>query len=75
MIVRKLISIEFLSTQKYIDNFSPHLALRNPRNNGLVTRKTGCPHSEILIVINSENPKNNQCHAGNLFANKDISVE
>ena len=31
--------------QKCIDNFPPPLLLSVPRDNGLVARKTGCPHS------------------------------
>ena len=66
MIVRKTISIVSPSAQKCIDNFPPPLLLSVPRDNGLVARKTGCPLSPNL---------NDQCPAGNLFANKDTSVE
>ena len=53
MIVRKTVSIVSPSTQKCIDNFPPPLLLSVPRDNGLVARKTGCPLSPNLIIINS----------------------
>ena len=53
MIVRKTVSIVSPSAQKCIDNFPPPLLLSTPRNNGLVARKTGCPLSLNLIIINS----------------------
>ena len=67
-----------------------------PRVIGLLARKTGCPLSPNLIIINSETrshfppglsllveyhfvcdpgPRNDQRPAGNLFANRDTSVE
>ena len=67
-----------------------------PRENGLVARKTGCPLSLNLIIINSgtlshfppglslsveyhfvfdPGPRNDQRPAGNLFSNRDTSVE
>ena len=53
MIVRKTVSIVSPSAQKFIDNFPPPLLLSVPRDNGLVARKTGCPLSPNLIIINS----------------------
>ena len=53
MIVRKTVSIVSPSAQKCIDNFQPPLFLSVPRDNGHVARKTGCPLSLNLIIINS----------------------
>ena len=53
MIVRNTVSIVSPSAQKCIDNFPPPLFLSTPRDNGLVDRKTGCPLSPNLIIINS----------------------
>ena len=96
MIVRKTVSIVSPSAQKRKDNFPPPLLLSVPRDNGLVARKTGCPLSPNLIIINSATrskfspglslseeyhfvadpgPRNDQRHAGDLFANRDTSVE
>ena len=52
MIVRKTVSIVSPSAQKCTDNFPPPLLLSVPRENGLVARKTGCPLSLNLIIIN-----------------------
>ena len=52
MIVRKKVSIVSPSAQKWIDNFPPPLLLSVPRDNGLVARKTGCPLTQNLIIIN-----------------------
>ena len=94
--VRKTVSIVSPSAQKWIDNFPTPLPLSVPRENALVDRKTGCPVSPNLIVINSATlshsprglsllveshffsdlgPRNDQRPSGNLFANKDPSVE
>ena len=51
--MRKTVSIASPSAQKCIDNFQPPLLLSVPRDTGLVARKTGCPLSPILIIINS----------------------
>ena len=53
MIVRKTVSIVSPSAQKCTDHFPPPLLLSVPRDNGLVARKTGCPLSLNLIIINS----------------------
>ena len=53
MLVRKTVSIVSTTAQKCIDNFPPPLLLSGPRDNGLVARKTGCPLSLNLIIINS----------------------
>ena len=53
MIVRKTVSIASPSAQKCTDNFPPPLLFSVPRENGLVARKTGCPLSPNLIIINS----------------------
>ena len=94
--MRKTVSIVSPSAQKCKDNFPPPLLLSVPRENGLVARKTGCPLSPNLIIINSATPshfppvlsslveyhfvsdpgpRNDQRPAGNLFANRDTSVE
>ena len=96
VIVRNTVSIVSPSAQKCIDNFPPPSLFSIPRENGLVARKTGCPLSPNLIIINSTTrshfppglslfveyrffsdpgPRNDQRPAGNLFANKDTSVE
>ena len=82
MIVRNTVSIVSPSVQKCIDNFPPPWLLSIPRENGPVARKTGCPLSPNLIIINSATrshflpgPGNDQRPAGNLFANRDTSVE
>ena len=72
------------------DSFPPPLLLSVPRDNGLVARKTGSNHhqfsdfvpfsSRSFIVeyhslVSDPGPRNDQRPAGNLFANKDTSVE
>ena len=94
--MRKTVSIVSPSAQKCIDSFPPPLLFSVPRDNGLVARKTRCPLSLNLIIINSATlfhfpsglsllveyhfisdpgPRNDQRPAGNLFANRDTSVE
>ena len=51
--MRKTVSIVSPSAQKCIHNFPPPLLLSFPRDHGLVDRKTGCPLSLNLIIINS----------------------
>ena len=51
--MRKTVSIVSPSAQKCIDNFPPPLLLGVPRDSGLVARKTGCPLSPNLNIINS----------------------
>ena len=51
--MRKTVSLVPPSARKCIDNFPPPLLLSVPRDNGLVARKTGCPLSLHLIIINS----------------------
>ena len=53
MIVRKTVSIVSPSAQMCIDNFAPPLLLSVPRDSGLAARKTGCPLSPNLIIIDS----------------------
>ena len=53
MNVRKTVSAVSQSAQKCTHNFAPPLLLSVPRDNGLVTRKTGSPLSLSLIIINS----------------------
>ena len=56
-----MLSIVHLSTQKCIDNFPPPLLLSVSRNNGLVARKTGCPLSPNLIIIDSATVSHSPC--------------
>ena len=51
--MRKTVSIVSPSAQKCVDNFPPPLLLSVARANGLVARKTGCPFSPNVIIINS----------------------
>ena len=50
--MRKVL-IVFPSAQKCIENCPPPLLLIVPRDTGLVARKTRCPLSLNLIIINS----------------------
>ena len=57
----KTVSIVSPSAQKCIDNFPPPLLLSIPRDNGLVARKTGCPLSLNLVIINSATLSHSLC--------------
>ena len=57
----KTVSIVSPSAQKYIGNFPPPLLLSVPRDNGLVARKTGCPLSPNLIIIDSATLSHSPC--------------
>ena len=59
--MRKTVSIVPSSALKCIDNFPPPLLLSVPRDNGLVARKTGCPLSPNLIIINSATLSHSPC--------------
>ena len=59
--MRKTVSIVSPSAQKCIDNFPLPLLLSVPRDNGLVSRKTGCPLSPNLIIINSATLSHTPC--------------
>ena len=61
LIVRKTVSIVSPSAQKSTDHFPPPLLLNVPRDNGLVARKTGCPLSPNLIIINSATLSHSPC--------------
>ena len=57
----KTVSIVSPSAQKCIDNFPPPLLSSVPRDSGLVARKTGCPLSLNLIIINSATLSHSPC--------------
>ena len=57
----KTVSIVSPSAQKCIDNCPPPLLLSVPRDNGLVARKTGCPLSLNLTIVNSATLSHSPC--------------
>ena len=59
--MRRTVSIVLPSAQKCIDNFPPPLLLSVPRENGLAARKTGCPLSLNVIIINSATLSHSPC--------------
>ena len=59
--MRPAVSIVPESAQKCIDHFPPPLLLSVPRDNGLVARKTWCPLSLNLIIINSATLSRSPC--------------
>ena len=59
--MRKTGSIVSPSAQKCVDNFPPPWLLSVPRENGLAARKTGCPLSLNLIIINSATLSHSPC--------------
>ena len=59
--MRKTVSIVSPSAQRCIDNFPHPLLLSVCRDNGLGARKTGCPLSLNLIIINSATLSQSPC--------------
>ena len=49
--MRKTVVIVSRSAQWWIDDLPPPLLFSTPLDNGLVTRKTGCPLSASVIII------------------------
>ena len=49
----ELAKVELAKVEYDLDNFARPLLLSVPRGSGLVARKTGCPLSPNLIIINS----------------------